>query len=158
MDIQHLMKFLTKMKMMNKFILVIFLCLIVSTTGFSSSDTASKAGFDFYSSYLSSTLYPKVRSYLKPNKRVLSKEDAINLTNEVAILVLDDLKENKIVLVSSPKIKIYKAENYNNVAFILQIELNILDKEESLKDLYLDLKISKTFLIFFASKKEGVKV
>lgn len=156
---QRLMRFLIKMKTMNKFIVVIFLCLVLLTPAFAMNDTTSKKeGFNFYSSYLSSTLYPKIKSHLESNKRFLNKADAEKLSSELLMLVIDNLKENKIIIVFPPKLNIYRVENYENVGFILQVELNLLDKEESFRDLNLNLKIKKTFLIFFTNKKESLRV
>jgi len=149
------------MKIITKFILVIFLCLTISVPVAlpkSINNNQEKFGFDLYSSYLSSSLYPEIKTCLKSYNKYLSKNEANFLSRKVYLLIVNHLNKNPIPVLEPPTVHIYKLESKQNVAFILQIQINFLDEEESIEDLVIKLKMRKVFLIFFDKKKTGVKI
>jgi hypothetical protein len=153
----YLIKFLTKL---NKLI-VIILCLsllIFPVKVSSDSSHKDKYTFEYYTNYLSLTLFPEIKTYLQSHKKYLNSEAAQKMSREVVCLIIDNLKENHIPISKSPKVKIFRLENDKNVAFLLQVELNFLDEEESVKNLFITSNINKVFIIFLSAKKSGVKV
>lgn len=147
--------------MISRFFLVIFLCLTISTCAAlpRSVDTPQdNFDFNFYSSYLSISLFPEIKACLKSYNKYLNKDEAKNLSLEVYSLIIDNLSKNPIPILSPPIVEVYKLESRRNIAFILQVKLDLLDEEESIGDLVIKLKIRKIFIIFFGEKKIGVGI
>jgi len=152
------MQFLIKMKKMNKIILITLFCFVCMSFLPLAADSPPRSSFKFYSTYLYSSLFPKIKSHLKPYRHFLKKDEAGKIVQEIYLLTMTDIVKNKIKVVRSPDIKIFKLESKKNVAFVLRTEFLMADEKETYKDLQVNIKIRKVFLIFIGPKAEGVKV
>jgi hypothetical protein len=151
-------------KKIFSFLLILLLCF--STAACANISTPKKEippqlelkhDFKYYSEHFQN-IFSIVNELSKDYKRYLTGEEAQSLVDEVSFNIIGYLKENHLFFLQKPKVQLFKFMKDDDTAFILRIQIKILDEDTSVNSLPLPLTIDKTFLIFISSKHRGVGI
>lgn len=132
---------------MKYFYLLLICCIFLATPIFAKEVSKPKHTLSYYAEKFSQQLFPDVKQYLNKNDMVLTDVDAQKIVYDVYSIVATYVLDNTLPILAEPKIKVIKIYNKKTIAFILIVELDLVDSKESHKDLLIPLKIKKVFII-----------
>lgn len=151
-------KLLIQMMMMRKFnmknFFLVLACFLLLSTPISAKNKP-KIGdytFSFYTEKFSQELFPNIKKRLSNYRKILNKTESQNITNEVYGIIVRYITKNELPILIKPEVKLFKMQNEENVAFVIDINLVLADGEETNVDLISTLVIKKTFLIYIQSR------
>ena len=154
------------MKLLSKIFLVFYLCLAFScvpaiskSPSITTNVQVTEFSYEYYSSLLSTGLFPEIKDVLKKYHKYLTKEEVSEAMGELQVVVKRFFIERK-VLVEIPRFRItvYESSDKKVTVFNLELTILFLDKEETNEPFVNTITISKSFLIFMGKAKAGAGI
>jgi len=147
------------MKFLKIFLVIVFCLLAFNFNVIGENNTLNKQNAyncSFYSDHLNNHLFPEIRKELISYKKYLNTDETQELANKIDKIVWDYLIKNKLYVSKEIKTRVITLGNSQNIAFVLEIEINFIDKESSIPNLYNTVDITKRFIVFFGKKQHGI--
>ena len=149
------------MKKLFVFIMILLLIMGVSTGSVAQETSMYESKnytFSAYSEILQNELYPTIHKTIKEHGfgEFTTQKDIETLPDEVAGIIREFNKEQKIYNTITPMVLILRLENEANVVYMLEVKMELFDSESSIKDvLNTSLLFAKRFVLMHTQKNDN---